>query len=321
MLGGMSGVMMDGLSVLVVSWNQAERLGRCLASVREGLPGAQVVVVDNGSVPELVVDADVVVRCGVNVGYAGGNVLGVEHCTGEWVLLLNNDVVLPSGEPVMELVEFLRARPEVGAAQGRMVLPDGRLDACGELLNGIGLLHHCYYRCDVGRCPVVPYPVFSGKGAFLLVRRRAIAAAGGLFRAGYFCYYEDVDFCHRLWLAGYEVWFVPTVAVVHEERASSSLLPRRVVWGGYLSNMLTSAVELWGVRLWLSRGVFFLGALFVGGLLKGVFPRFRRERLVFCRRRSEGELLRWVTPGAHRRFLRGRSLDKVNDTILLVLGG
>ncbi len=292
------------VSVLVVSWNEATRLERCLSAVRRFLPDAQVVVVDNGSEPPLAVDADEVVRSEVNLGYAGGNNLGLEACRGEYVLLLNNDAYLSSAEPVERLVTFMEAHPQVGAAQARLVLPDGSSDACGELLNGIGLLHHCGYKKVGWEVPQCPYPVFAGKGACLLVRRSAIERAGGLFKGSYFCYYEDIDFCHRLWLAGYEVWFVPTEPVLHEEKATSRMLPRRKVWRQYLTNMLSSAVELWGWRFWLTRGVPFLCAILAGGTLKGVVPRVRCERLPFQRVRSEKEILAHVTVRAHKRFMR-----------------
>ncbi len=298
------------LSVLVVSWNQAERLERCLTAVREALPDAQVVVVDNGSSPALKPLADVLLRSEQNLGYAGGNNLGIEHCTGEFILLLNNDALLPSAQPIATLIAFLECHPRVAAAQATMVLPDGTLETCGEFLNWMGLLTHAYYKRPATYAPRQPYPIFAGKGACLLLRRSALDDVGGLFRPSYFCYYEDIDLCHRLWLAGHEVWFVPTETVLHEEKASSRLLPQRTVWRHYLTNMLTSAQELWGKRLWLTRGLPFLGALVVGGLLKGTRPQLRRDPIPFKRVRSDKELLAYVTPAAHRRFLRRHASDK-----------
>ncbi len=281
----------DELSVLVVSWNQAERLGRCLEAVRRFLPGAQVVVVDNGSVPRLQVQADVVVRLEQNVGYAEGNNQGWAQCTGRYVLLLNNDAYLPSSEPLLTLLNFLEAHPEVSAAQAKMVLPDGRLDACGEMLNWNGLLRHRGYReVDCGQMATA-VPVFAGKGACLLLRKAAVAKAGGLFRKAFFCYYEDIDLCHRLWLSGGEVWFVPTEAVLHEEKATSRLHPSRQVWRQYLTNMLTSALDLWDAHLWLTRGVPFLICLLGGSLLHGVLPRLHRHHVPFGRVRTSRDVL------------------------------
>lgn len=280
------------ISVLIVSWGRPELLGRCVAAARRALPGAQLVVVDNGSEPPLAVPDGVdLVRSPRNLGYAGGNNLGLARCKGDFVLLLNNDATLPSAAPVATLLAFLRAHPRVAAAQAKLILPDGTLDACGEGLTPLGLLYHHGYRRPDGPHAARPYPVFAVKAACALLRRAAIAEAGGLFRPRFFCYYEDIDLCHRLWLAGRECWFVPTEPVRHDEGATARTLPPRAVWRRYLSNMLASACDLWGPRLWLRAGLPFLAAILAGGLLRGVLPRPFRDPMPFARRRPERDLL------------------------------
>lgn len=286
------------LSVLIVSWNQGERLATCLGAVRRFLPEAQTVVVDNGSFPSLprVEGVSVWVRSECNLGYAGGSNLGFSRCEGEFVLLLNNDAVLPSARPVEALLRFMRVHPRVAAAQAKLVLPDGTLDACGEFLTPAGVLYHHGYRLPDGPHAARPFPVFAGKGACLLLRRLAVGGVGNvLFRQGFFCYYEDIDFCHRLWLAGYEVWFVPDEPVFHDEGTSARLHASRDVWRHYLSNMLASALDLWGIRAWLTMGPGFLFFLLAGAACKGVWFRPSMSRIAFRRVRSERDLLRRVT--------------------------
>lgn len=287
------------LSILIVSWNQADRLAACLGAVRRFHPEAQVVVVDNGSSPSLprADSAIEYVRSERNLGYAGGNNLGFAQCTGDFVLLLNNDALLPSAQPVAELLRFLRAHPRVAAAQAKLILPDGTLDTCGEFLTPAGVLYHHGYRLPDGPHAGAPFLVFAAKGACLLLRRAAVATVGGvLFRPDFFCYYEDIDLCHRLWLAGHEVWFVPTTPpVLHDEGSSARLHPPRDVWRRYLSNMLTSARDLWGPRAWLTMGPAFLLFILAGALLKRVCPRPTRSPIPFPRHRTERDLLRRVT--------------------------
>lgn len=307
---------MPNLSILIVSWNQAERLAACLGAVRLFLPEAQVVVVDNGSSPPLSPADNSIeyVRSECNLGYAGGNNLGFARCTGDFVLLLNNDTLLPSAQPIMALLRFLHAHPRVAAAQAKLILPDGTLDTCGEFLTPAGMLYHHGYRLPDGPHAAVPYPVFAAKGACLLLRRAAVASVGGvLFRPEFFCYYEDIDLCHRLWLAGHEVWFVPTQPIPHDEGSSARLHPTRDVWRRYLSNMLTSAHDLWGFRAWLTMGPAFLLFILAGAILKRVCPYPSHSRISFPRHRSERDLLRRITVRvplryywaiAHRRFNR-----------------
>ena len=293
-------------SVLIVSWGRQELLDTCLAAVRRFLPEAQTVVVDNGSSPPLVVPEGVeLVRAGRYLGFAGGTILGGGRCVGKYVLLLNNDAVLPSAGPVAELVGFLEAHPQVGAAQAKLRLPDGTLDACGEGLTPLGLLYHHGYRQPDGPHAARPYPVFATKAACALVRREAVDEAGGLFRPRFFCYYEDIDLCHRLWLAGWECWFVPTEPVAHAEGSTSRTLPARRVWRRYLSNMLCSAFDLWGWRLWLGRGLPFLAAVFLGGLARGTLPWPFRDPMPVRRRVAEGAFLARVTVRPRWRYYWG----------------
>lgn len=286
----------DALSVLIVAWNQPELTARCLETVQRFLPGAEVILVDNGSEPPI---PQATLRSDRNLGYAGGNNLGLSRCTKPFLLLLNTDAFLRSAQPVITLLDFLDAHPQVAAAQATLQLADGTLDACGESFTCFGVLRHRFYREAPCAAAGRPAPVLAGKGACLLLRRAALADAGGLFRPEFFCYYEDVDLCHRLWLAGYEVWFVPTEPVLHYEKRSSQQLPARRVWRQYFSNMLSSACSLWGPYLWLRLGPGLLGAILLGSLLKGVLPRPVRSRAAVIRRRSDRELLTFTlaSPG------------------------
>lgn len=278
------------LSVLIVAWNQHDLTARCLDAVHRFLPGAEITVVDNASDPPM---PQATVRSEANLGYAGGNNLGLARCTRPFILLLNTDAFLQSGAPIRTLLDFLRERPSVAAAQATLQLADGTLDACGESFTPFGTLWHRFYRQAPSPAAETAAPVLAGKGACLLLRRAALADVGGLlFRPDFFCYYEDIDLCHRLWLAGYEVWFVPTEPVLHFEKSSSKALSSRRVWKQYLSNMLSSACTLWGPYLRFRLGPGFLAALLLASLLKGVLPRCSRTPLPFIRRRSERDLLR-----------------------------
>ena len=284
------------LSVLIVSFGRPELLGRCVGAVRRFLPEAQVVVVDNGSEPPLTMPEGVTpVRSPRNLGFAGGNNLGFSACEGEQILLLNNDALLPSAEPVRILQAGLDTYPNAGALQATLALPDGTLDTCGEYLMPPGLLYHHGYRLPPGSHAERPHPVFGCKAACVLLRRSAVEEAGGLFRPDFFCYYEDIDLCHRLWLAGWTCWYVPTPPVLHDEGSTSRTLPTRRVWRQYLSNMLTSALDLRETRFWFTWGPLFLLIVLAGGLRHGVLPRPRRSPMTFVRRRREREFLPRIT--------------------------
>lgn len=214
----------ERVSLLIVTWDGDALLKGCLdslVSVYGELP--QTVVVDNAdleSTRRLTTGyANVTyLAAASNLGFAGGNNLGFPHCRGEYVVLLNNDTEF-TADSLTELVRFMDARPRTGAVQGRIVCGDdpSQLDYCGLQLTPIGQTAAPGLGASVEDERFSrPYPVFSGSGAFLMVRRSAVAAMGDLlFRSEFRSYYEDVDLGQRLWMCGYEVWYCPTAPVIH----------------------------------------------------------------------------------------------------------
>ncbi len=218
------------VSILIVNYNGAAFLEDCLRSVGQVVePRNEVIVVDNASTDA---SRQILSRFSKvkpvfsdrNLGFAGGNNLGLRHCSGDLILLLNSDTVV-TGNFLAVLVDYLRQHPRVGAAQGKMVLPrfGGVLDVCGSFLTPLGFPYHRGYFKPDGPAYNTSYPVFCAKGACLLFRREAIEVAGGfLFDDDYFCYYEETDFCSRLWLGGMEVHFVAGPPIQHIMGATSA---------------------------------------------------------------------------------------------------
>lgn len=239
-------------SIIIVNYNGAALLPGCLSSIAASVaPSSEIVVVDNGSSDESVrilagYSWVKVVQSKQNLGFAGGNNLGLASCSGEYVLLLNNDTLVTPGS-IQSLVAYLDSHPSVGVAQGKMVLPrqGGRLDVCGSFLTSSGLPYHYGYFKPDGPQYMRNYPVFSGKGAFLMFRRELISRIGGfLFDSDFFCYYEESDFCHRCWLAGSEVHFVSTPPIEHLSGATGKRILREdSIQNYYIRNMIFSLLS------------------------------------------------------------------------------
>jgi GT2 family glycosyltransferase len=214
---------------LIVNYNGAQILNDCLTSLRQiTYPHFEVVVVDNASTDT---SASVlqthgwvrVVQSDTNRGFSGGNNFGLAACSGRLILLLNSDTIV-TPDFLQPLVGYLGAHPQVGVVQGKMILSRHAkaLDVCGSFLTGFGFLYHYgYWKQDAEKYHH-SYPVFTVKGACLLFRVAMIEAVGGyLFNEDFFCYYEETDFCHRVWLAGSEVHFVHAATIQHLQGATS----------------------------------------------------------------------------------------------------
>lgn len=267
------------VSILLVNYNGSALLPDCLSSLRQvRKPSFEVVVVDNGSqdnsleVLRQFPEARVVAS-GENLGFSGGNNLGLPHCRANLILLLNTDTV---AEPMslQTMVDYLGLHPEVAVLQAKMFLgKEGRvLDTCGSFLTWLGFMYHYgYYKNDGPRYDRA-YPVFSAKGACLLFRREIIERIGGyLFNPDFFCYYEETDFCHRVWLSGAEVHFLGAARIRHLQGATSGQFGSGFGLRLFLRNQtfgLLANLSLVSLLLILPGYLLMLLATGCGGLLK-----------------------------------------------------
>jgi len=214
------------LVAVVLSWNGREDTLRALESLR----GVETVLVDNGSTdgsPEAVEERfpEVeVIRTGANLGFAGGNNVGIRRALDNgagWVLLLNNDAWIDPGLPAA-LERAARARPGAGVLACKVFLaePPDRLWYAGmRLSKTLGLHRHVGFgKPDAGFDAL--REVVSATGAAMAVSRAALETAG-LLDEGLFAYAEDLEWCLRIRRSGFEIVFVPDARTWHRVSAST----------------------------------------------------------------------------------------------------
>ncbi len=226
--------MVDGdVSVVVVTWNAAEHVERCLDSVR----GHEAIVVDNGStdgtvalVRERFPDVRVIEQG--NRGMGGGNNTGIDAATGRFLLLLNSDAWVV-GDAIEKLASFAEAHLRAAVVGPRLRNPDGSLQrsvrgdpTLWRLATEYLFLRKLGPRTETfnafyggGFAYDRPRRVESLYGAALLVRREAIDEVGR-FDEDFFMFSEETDWLYRFRKAGWEVWFTPEAEVVHLGGAS-----------------------------------------------------------------------------------------------------
>ncbi len=240
---------LSDISIIIVTYKGDGLLKDCLDSLAMACgTEPQIVVVDNSpsDATRKAVSAfsnAVYVPSPGNPGFAGGNNRALAHCDRPYILLLNNDTVIHSRTSIERLVEFLDGHPACGVAQGSMVLPQsgGLLGGCGSFLTPFGFLYSPGFGVPDAPEFHAPYPCFSDIGAFMAFRRALLPAVGGmLFRTHFWSYYEETDFCHRVWLSGSEVWYVPTPPIDHLCGQTSGRFVRAEIMGGFLRNQYFS---------------------------------------------------------------------------------
>lgn len=214
------------VSVIVVLYNQAGLTLQCLQSLSHstGVP-FETIIVDNASsdaMPRLLerVDGARLLLQTENLGFLRAVNLAADYATGEHLLLLNNDAMV---EPttLARACARLAMESDVGAVGGPIHLWDGRLQEAGSIVWNDG---SClgYGRGDSPLLP--PYQFVRDvdycSGAFLLARRALFELLGRFDEVFAPAYYEESDFCVRLWEHGYRVVYDPAVRIRHFEFAS-----------------------------------------------------------------------------------------------------
>jgi GT2 family glycosyltransferase len=233
---------MIDVSIVIVSYNTRDDLGRCLVSLHSGPPAAthEIIVVDNasndGSADAARRWSDVqVIDAGANRGFAAANNIGIRASCGVHLLLLNSDTVVPAGA-VDRLLAQLRRHPEAAVAGPRLIDGTGRPElSFGRMLSPLaelkqGRLVRGLARGDLAAGRRVAaltsheqWPDWVS-GACLMVRR-ADAEAVGFLDERFFMYTEDVDFCASIRARGRKILFTPAASVVHLRGRSGAAAP------------------------------------------------------------------------------------------------
>ncbi len=246
---------MKKVSVIILNYNTSGLLYYCLRSIQRHIPQSplEIIVVDNASIdgsrvrlaqwskeqPFLPLELRFIHRSN-NDGYAAGNNEAMRQATGDYILILNPDVAVQPGA-IDTLAEYLEAHPSVGVVGPQLLNPDGSLQ------------HSCYrfptlamplYRRTLlgstqrGQREVRTYMMMDWDhqdsrsvdwvmGSALFIRKQTLEAIGG-FDEQFFMYFEDTDWCHRSWDAGFEVHYHPTAVMIHYHQRQSAELGFRV---------------------------------------------------------------------------------------------
>ncbi len=220
------------VTVIVLNWNKWERTLDCLESL-DGLdyPNFEVVVVDNGSEDgsQACIEAArpdlTLLQTGTNLGYAGGNNVGIEYAlerAADYVWVLNNDTLAES-DSLTELIAVAEADPLAGIVGSAVVnsLPQERKTEVaataylwkGERMIGLADATLRHGGQEGGQ------PVEGLAGTSMLLRAAALAGLGG-FDERYFHYFEDVDLCERFRRAGWQIRYAHAACVWHKISAS-----------------------------------------------------------------------------------------------------
>jgi hypothetical protein len=291
------------ISFVTVNYNGLQDTMELLESIgryRDERYTYEIIVVDNGSLNDNISDLEksfpeaIFIKSSENLGFAGGNNLGIKKATGRYIMLINNDALF-SDNSVYNIIGFMDEKPAAGAVspkifysgQGNIIQYAGYTDLSAITLRNITIGQG---ECDTGQ---YDSPAITGfcHGAAMVVRREAIEKAG-LLPEMFFLYYEEIDWCYSIRNAGYELWYYPYCSVIHKESRNQcgySPLKRfyitrnRLLLAGRNRRGITKIISilylvfvayLKDTVIFIARGNFSQA----GAVMKGVFTYFKMKQ-------------------------------------------
>lgn len=225
--------MNNKVSIITVNYNGGTDTCDLIESLKqhENYP-YELIVVDNGSasledytlLKENYPDVKVI-RSDKNLGFAGGNNIGIPYATGNYLFFLNNDTIIT--RPILEiLVKRLESDAQIGCVSPKTTFwpQSNKLQYAGATkMSYITLRNEFtgYMQEDDGRFDTPQETAFAN-GAAMMIRTADIQKFG-LMVEHYFLYYEELDWCTFMHKAGFTIWYEPRAIVAHKESASVGL--------------------------------------------------------------------------------------------------
>lgn len=218
------------VSIITINYNQTQVTAELLQSVQQlNYPHYELIVVDNGSANDPTaallqhMSTARIIRSEHNLGFSGGNNLGIQHAKGDYFLLLNNDTELPPN-CLQTLIDCYQQQPNAGIVCPKIRYFDHPqpIQYVGYTpLNPISARNHTIgqYQADVGQynqTTTTPY----AHGAAMLVSRKVVEQVG-LMPEIFFLYYEELDWSEQIRRAGYQIYVEPRATVFHKESVTT----------------------------------------------------------------------------------------------------
>lgn len=242
------------VSVIIINWNGVGHLKKCLPSlIKQNYKNFELILVDNASKDDSVVfvkkifPAAKIIINPKNLGFSEANNVGYRVAKGDYVLFLNNDTEVTTNF-LTELITNIRDDKSIGGAQSKILFMEKRttLDSVGAFLTYSGFLYHYGAIKKDSRKYGHKIFLYSAKGACMIFKRsvlKRIEVEGNIFDPKYFAYFEETDLCHRVWLAGYKIMYIPSSVIYHKVGGTSTKMVNSFIQFHSFKNRIRSHIK------------------------------------------------------------------------------
>ena len=265
------------LSIITINYNGLKNTCALIESIPFN-DKMEVVVVDNASDKQ---EAEQIsnrfpfvklIKSDKNLGFAGGNNLGIKSSKGKYLFLINNDTYFEDFN-VQALIDRLDSNPSIGIVcpKIRFAWSPKPIQFAGYTpLSNITIRNQAigFGEEDHGQYETA-HPTPYAHGAAMLIKREAIDKVG-LMPECYFLYYEELDWSMMFTRAGYQIWYDPKCTIFHKEsQATGQHSPLRTY---YITRnrLLLIKRNYHGITKWLSY-IYIIGIVGVRDILRYLF--------------------------------------------------
>lgn len=226
------------VSIVIISWKMKDLLHKCLQTIYKFTKDVsfEVIVIDNNSLDGTseMIETNFphikLIKNSENKGVAPARNQGLKEAKGKYILILDADMELVENS-VKKLFDFMEATPSCGIVGGKLVDKNlnlqysckrfptllafifRRLEWIKPIKNSSTLRHHTMEDWDHNEIKEVDYVI----GACQFFRKEVIEKIG-FYDDKIFYGPEDIDFCLRIWKAGWKVYYYPHTYIIHHEQ-------------------------------------------------------------------------------------------------------
>jgi GT2 family glycosyltransferase len=270
------------LSIITINYNGQKDTCELIGTLPLEDKSIEVIVIDNASAQD---EATIikerfpqvkVIRSKENLGFAGGNNLGIKAAQGKYLFFINNDTILkPQTSDLRPLITRLESSPKIG-----MVCPKIKFSWGANPIQFAGYtpLSPITMRNKAIGCGEVdhgqfdtPHPTPYAHGAAMMVKREVIEKAG-LMPECYFLYYEELDWSMMIRRAGYDIWYEPDCTIFHKESQTTGQNSPLRTYYITRNRLLFAQRNLQGAVKYISY-LYLISLVAIRDMLKYVFQR------------------------------------------------
>lgn len=218
-------------TIITVNFHQADVTIELLKSVAKSYSPSQVeiIIVDNGADKNMELifqpyfENIKYIQSKENLGFAGGNNLGIKQAKGDYIFLLNNDTEIPTG-CIETMIAELEANEKIGLLSPLLLYFDQKdlVQYAGFTPMNYLVARNAYigqFEKNIGQYDNQTYQTGYCHGAAVMCRKTDLDKAG-LMDETYFLYYEELDWCEKFMRIDKQIWFTGKTQVYHKESVS-----------------------------------------------------------------------------------------------------